>query len=93
MAKSKKNPLTIEGKLPFEDYASEIEVADLAKILVNKNVLSVDDYELLVMRGHIFPRVEAMNQGNWMDVKAELLHFLDKKNWQRVGPSPANTEQ
>ncbi|MBN2164515.1 MAG: hypothetical protein JXR25_09880 [Pontiellaceae bacterium] len=28
----------IDEKLPFEDYASEVDIADLLKILVNKAV-------------------------------------------------------
>jgi hypothetical protein len=69
--------LTIEGKLPFEDYASEVNIADLLKILVNRDVLSIEDYELLVMRGHIFPLSRSMNESNWMDIKVKLLEFLE----------------
>ena len=83
MNDSKKPSLALPGKLPFEDYASDINVGDLARILVHRNVLSVDDYELLVMRGHMFPRLEAMNDSNWQEIKAQLLSFLDKKNWRR----------
>lgn len=39
-----KPSLAIPGKLPFEDYASGVNIGDLLKMLVNKGVLSVDDY-------------------------------------------------
>lgn len=85
--KSAKEPsLAIPGKLPFEDYASSANLGDLLKILVNKGVLSIEDYELLVMRGYMFPLLEAMTQENWMDIKAELLDFLDPVNWKRELP-------
>ena len=74
---SKEPSLAILGKLPFEDYASAVNLADLLKILVNKGVLSVEDYELLVMRGYMFPLLEAMTKDNWMEIKAQLLEFLD----------------
>lgn len=83
--------LAMPGKLPFEDYASEVDISDLLKILVNKGVLSVDDYELLVMRGHMFPRLRAMTKDNWAEIKAELLDFLDPRNWKRE--PAAETEQ
>lgn len=38
--------LAIPGALPFEDYASEVSIGDLLKILVNKKVLTIEDYEL-----------------------------------------------
>ena len=79
----KESRLAIPGKLPFEDYASAVDIADLLKILVNKGVLSVDDYELLVMRGHMFPRLRAMTQDNWEEIRAELLDVLDPVNWKR----------
>ena len=85
--------LAIPGKLPFEDYASEVDIADLMKILVNKGVLSVDDYELLVMRGHMFPLVKAMTQDNCMEIKAQLLDFLDPVNWQRDPPGESGSEK
>lgn len=87
MEEKSQSRLTIIGKLPFEDFASDINIGDLAKILVNRNVLTVEDYELLVMRGHMFPRLDAMNDSNWRKIKAELLKFLDKKNWRRDGNS------
>ena len=74
----KEPSLQIPGKLPFEDYASSANLADLLKILVNKGVLSVEDYELLVMRGYMFPLLEAMTQDNWMEIKAQLLEFLEQ---------------
>jgi hypothetical protein len=83
---AKKPSLAIEGRLPFEDYASEVNIGDLLKILVNKGVISVDDYELLVMRAHMIPRIEAMDENNWEQIKAELLKFLDRKNWQFAHP-------
>ena len=73
---AKEPSLNIPGKLPFEDYASAVKMEDLLKILVNKDVLSVEDYELLVMRGYMFPLVEAMTKDNWMEIKAQLLGFL-----------------
>lgn len=78
--------------MPFEDYASEVDIADLLKILVNKGVLSVDDYELLVMRGHMFPRLRAMTKDNWAEIKAELLDFLDPRNWKREEPEEVDSE-
>ena len=75
---AKKPNLNIPGKLPFEDYAASAKLEDLLKILVNKSVLSVEDYELLVMRGHMFPLLEAMTQDNWMEIKAQLLEFLER---------------
>ena len=68
--------LRIPGKLPFEDYASEVKIADLVKMLVHNGALSVRDYELLVMRGHMFPLLESMTEANWMEVKEQLLEFL-----------------
>jgi len=77
---TKENRLRIPGKLPFEDYASEVKLADLLKILVNKGVLSVEDYELLVMRGHMFPLLESMTEDNCMQIRGQLLEFLDDGN-------------
>ena len=72
----KEPSLNIPGKLPFEDYDSAVNLADLLKILVNKGVLSVEDYELLVMRGYMFPLLNDMTQDNWMEIKAQLLEFM-----------------
>ena len=83
---TKEPNLAIPGKLPFEDYASLVQMADLLKILVNKDVLSVQDYELLVMRGNIFPLLETMTQDNCMEIKAQLLDFLDPRHWRSADP-------
>jgi hypothetical protein len=90
---AKEPRLAIPGKLPFEDYASAVKMADLLKILVNKDFLSVEDYELLVMRGFIFPLVETMTQDNWMEIKAQLLEFLDPNNWQRESSDESGSEK
>ena len=52
----------------------------LLKILVNKGVLSVEDYELLVMRGYMLPLLREMNDDNWQESRAQLLEFLDTGN-------------
>jgi len=83
----KEPSLSIPGKLPFEGYASEVKMADLVKMLVHKGALSVEDYELLVMRGHMFPLLESMTDDNWMRIREQLLEFL--KEWQ----DPASDEE
>jgi hypothetical protein len=45
-------------------------------MLVHTGALSVRDYELLVMRGHMFPLLESMTDDNWMEIKEQLLEFL-----------------
>ena len=82
---SKKTPpsepnINIPGKLPFEEYASQANLGDLLKILVNKGILSVYDYELLVLRGVIIPLVINMTEDNCMETRDRLLKFLDEKN-------------
>lgn len=79
--------LSIRPKLSFEDYSSDINIGDLARILVHRGVLTIDDYELLIMRGHMIPRLKIMDDSNWQEIKAELLAFLDKKNWRSEGPA------
>ena len=74
----KTNPLDIPGKLPFEDYASSANLADLLKILVNKGILSVEDYELLVIRGYMFPKLMAMTDDTWMEIRDHLVTFLEQ---------------
>ena len=86
---AKGNGLRNGGKLPFEDYASGIDVGDLARILVHRSLLTIDDYELLVMRGHMIPRLKVMNDSNWREIKTQLLTFLDKKNWRSSEPEEA----
>jgi len=68
--------LNIPGKLPFADYASEVMMADLVKMLVHTGALSVRDYELLVLRGHMIPLAESMTKDNWSQIRDELLEFM-----------------
>jgi len=68
--------LNIPGKLPFADYASEVKMEDLVKMLVHTGALSVRDYELLIMRGHVLPLVESMTDDTWSQIRDELLEFL-----------------
>ena len=55
-----------------------MNLSDLLKILVNKSVLSIEDYELLVMRGYMFPLLDAMTEENWMEIKVTLLEFPEQ---------------
>ena len=84
----KEPSLSIPGKLPFEGYASEVKIADLVKMLVHTGALSIRDYELLVMRGHMLPLIESMTDDNWMRIRDQLLEFL--KEWQ--DPASDDTE-
>jgi len=81
--KKKKDPnepsLNIPGKLPFEDYASEVKMEDLVKMLVHTGALSVRDYELLIMRGHVLPLVESMTETTWSQIRDELLEFFKEE--------------
>lgn len=74
-----KPSLQIPGKLPFENYASEVKMADLVKMLVHTGVLSVRDYELLIMRGHVLPLVESMTETTWSQIRDELLEFFQEE--------------
>ncbi|HPF99352.1 MAG TPA: hypothetical protein PLE77_04740 [Kiritimatiellia bacterium] len=62
--------------LPKEAYAHCIRVDDLAKMLARKNVISEDEFDLLVMRGYILPKLEVANEDNWMQLRDDLLAFL-----------------
>jgi len=54
-------------------------MGDLVKMLVHTGALSVRDYELLVMRGHILPLVESMTDDNWSQIRDQLLEFLQEE--------------
>jgi hypothetical protein len=88
----KESRLSIPGKLPFEDYASSANLADVLKMLVNKGVLSVEDYELLVMRGYMFPKLKAMTDDNGMEIRAQLLEFLEEGRADRLSSDHGNSD-
>jgi hypothetical protein len=53
-----------------------VKLADLVKMLVHTGALSVRDYQLLVMRGHMLPLIESMSDDNWSQIRDQLLEFL-----------------
>jgi len=67
------------AKLPKQEHAHHIRVQDLARLLTKKAVISEDEFEWLVTQGYCIPRLLAMNEENWMQLRQELVAFLRPK--------------
>ncbi len=57
-------------------WTHKITAEGLAIKLVRKGVMSTEDLRLLVIRGHLLPRMEAMTDDNFAEIRQELLDFM-----------------
>ena len=67
---------TNAGRLPKQEHAHHIRIQDLAALLVSKAVISEEEYEWLVIKGFMIPRLEsATEETGWATMK-ELKAFM-----------------
>jgi hypothetical protein len=67
-----------EQPIPFAKYSDVVVAGDLAKLLVKRGVLSVEDFKMLVQTRYMEPRLRAMNEANWQATRDDLMHFLNE---------------
>ena len=70
------NKATEVAGLPKEEHAHHIRVQDLAKLLVKKAVISEDEFEWLVIKGYMIPRLESATEETGWETMKDLKRFM-----------------
>ena len=64
------------AKLPKEEHAHHIRVQDLAKLLTRKAVISENEFEWLVIKGYMLPRLESTTEETGWETMKDLKRFM-----------------
>lgn len=80
-------------RLPYEDMSLIIEAGSLARLLAHKGIVSPEEFEWLVCKAYLRPRIELLTEDNWQEVRQDMLDFLRREDPKPPQTNPSATVQ
>lgn len=74
MKKTEKAPKL--GNDSVYEFSEHINAPALATLLLRKGVISLAEFRWLIVNGYAVPKLKQMNDGNWQEIKEDLVAFL-----------------
>lgn len=83
--------MTTKKALPHEEDAELITAGELAKLLAKKGLISENEFEGLILKAFLLPRIAAMTDDNWERLRNEMVAFLQNDKAKETEQEGSNT--